>query len=150
MPAHIDGHQHVHVLPEVARILDSVLTDLGMTDVSIRYPYELLSDVDWVKEENLQFYRSVASRASACQSFFRKYRHPDGFLGMSLMGTNMTLLRLQNKLDETFSYLDSSVGKETIVVELMVHPGYKSLSHVGGCGFVKKFSSEIHFLFDAF
>lgn len=124
------------MLPEVARILDNVLCDLGMTDVSIRYPFELLSNVDWVEEENMQFYRSVTNRAAACQNFFNKYHHPDGFIGMSLMGSNMTLLRLQNKLEETFSYLHSTLNKDTFVVELMVHPGYKSLSHVGGCGFV--------------
>ncbi|CAD5125392.1 DgyrCDS13627 [Dimorphilus gyrociliatus] len=136
LPVHIDGHQHVHVLPEVSRILDTVLDDLGMTNVSIRYPFELLSDVDWVKEENLQFYRSVSSLATACQSFFNKYRHPDGFIGMSIMGSNMTLARLRAKLEETYNYLNSTLDKDVAVVELMVHPGYKSLSHVGGCGFL--------------
>lgn len=69
------------------------------------------------------------------------HRWPDVYLGLTTMGQNMSTHSLQRAFSHALaagsgstSSSASGSNQAVITAELMVHPGYPSLPHEGGCG----------------
>ncbi|XP_044131485.1 carbohydrate deacetylase [Bufo gargarizans] len=144
-PQHMDGHQHVHVLPKIREEFAHVLKEHGICYT--RIPVEIgLHRCNWIKEELMEFYRSVEKDALNSVEIFRSQgiRWPDVYIGLSTMGENMTVKNIQRALDystESFhscltqqSSLYSLTSGSSTSIELMTHPGYPSILSEGGCG----------------
>uniref|UniRef100_A0A3B3XDQ6 Carbohydrate deacetylase n=1 Tax=Poecilia mexicana TaxID=48701 RepID=A0A3B3XDQ6_9TELE len=121
LPHHMDGHQHVHVLPEPG-----------------------LHNCPWVPAHLHTFYMEVEKDALDSIPVFKHYgiRWPDVYLGLSTMGQNMSVSSLQRALKQALGTRTSStisrrapdLHQPVITAELMVHPGYPSHPDEGGCG----------------
>ena len=69
LPTHIDGHQHVHVLPQVCESLTAIMNSNGIRWT--RMPLELDFDRSvWMEESQNMFYRSVIEDAQNAKSAF--------------------------------------------------------------------------------
>ncbi len=111
-PSHLDGHQHVHVLPGIARIVAELARTYGIR--AVRYPAErlrryMLKDLAGAKRVLEQLVLGGLSVLSPLRSL----RHADGFVGFYFGG----------RLDERNlrTVLDHLPACRT--VELMCHPG---------------------------
>lgn len=69
------------------------------------------------------------------------HRWPDVYLGLTTMGQHMSIPNLQKALRHCLTAKQSATtsshpGTElpALTAELMVHPGYPSRPHEGGCG----------------
>ncbi|XP_066459610.1 carbohydrate deacetylase isoform X2 [Eleutherodactylus coqui] len=144
-PQHMDGHQHVHVLPGIREEFVQVLSEQGIPYT--RVPVEVgLSRCSWIKEELMDFYRSVEQDALNSVEIFRSHgiRWPDVYIGLSTMGENMTIKNIQHALDYSIQAFHNSLTQQStlhnptshanIGIELMAHPGYPSVVSEGGCG----------------
>ncbi|CAL1616526.1 unnamed protein product [Knipowitschia caucasica] len=132
-PQHMDGHQHVHVLPGVRGVFAQVLSDLSIPFT--RVPVEAgLHSCPWIPPPLRSFYSQVERDALDSIPVFTKYslRWPDAYLGLSTMGQNMSVSSLQRALSHALSA--QSPAGPPLSAELMVHPGYPSLPGEGGCG----------------
>uniref|UniRef100_A0A672RD99 Carbohydrate deacetylase n=1 Tax=Sinocyclocheilus grahami TaxID=75366 RepID=A0A672RD99_SINGR len=130
VPYHMDGHQHVHVLPgnKVREVFAQVLSDFGITYT--RVPIEPgLKFCTFLPPHLRDFNAQVEKDALESIEVFHRYgiRWPDIYLGLSTMGKNMSVPNLKRALSFT---LEASLDD----TELMVHPGYPSQPHQGGCG----------------
>ncbi|XP_061458980.1 carbohydrate deacetylase [Rhineura floridana] len=149
LPHHMDGHQHVHVLPEIRHVFAQVLEDYGIKYT--RLPIEPdLPRCDWIDPPLMDFYLDVEKDSLKTVDVFRKHciRWPDIYIGLSTMGKNMSIAKILGAIENaTMAYLaeeDSSVPSHlsscpdqenrTITIELMTHPGHPSIPPVGGCG----------------
>lgn len=148
MPHHMDGHQHVHVLPEIRHVFAQVLEDYSITYT--RVPIEPdLPRCDWIEKPLMDFYLAVEKDSIETVDVFRKHgiRWPDIYIGLSTMGKNMSVCNILGAIDNATASLEkqnSSVLSSpalppdqeirTVTIELMTHPGYPSISSVGGCG----------------
>lgn len=131
LPHHMDGHQHVHVLPEVRVVFAQVLSDLRIPYT--RVPVEAgLHTCPWLPPHLHTFYTQVEKDALESIPVFSRYgiRWPDVYLGLTTMGQNMSIPHLQRALSHTWAASDQPV----VTAELMVHPGYPSRPQEGGCG----------------
>lgn len=144
-PQHMDGHQHVHVLPRIREVFAQVLHEHGI--IYTRVPVEVgLNKCDWIQGELMEFYRGVENDALNTVEVFKNHdiRWPDIYIGLSTMGKNMTISNIQQALDysiqslhgcrSSHSSLRSPHSRTSITIELMTHPGYPSVPPVGGCG----------------
>ncbi|XP_072271740.1 carbohydrate deacetylase [Pyxicephalus adspersus] len=146
-PQHMDGHQHVHVLPRIREVFAQVLHEHGIPYT--RVPVEVgLHRCDWIQGELLEFYRGVENDSLNTVEIFKNHgiRWPDIYIGLSTMGKNMTKSNIQQALDysvqslHSYQSLHSSSHSSTsnpptsISIELMTHPGYPSVPPEGGCG----------------
>lgn len=61
-------------------------------------------------------------------------RFPDSYLGLTTMGENMSLSNLKRALSHVVPGGRCISGRPPVTAELMVHPGYPSRPHEGGCG----------------
>lgn len=140
LPHHMDGHQHVHVLPGVCEVFALVLSDFRISFT--RVPVETgLHTCTWLPPHLHSFYSQVEQDALDSIPVFTRYgiRFPDIYLGLSTMGHNMSVPNLQRALRLGMSAAHSTASStkdsdSAVTAELMVHPGYPSLSHQGGCG----------------
>lgn len=154
MPDHMDGHQHVHVLPEVREVFARVLSDFGITYT--RVPVEPgLTFCTFLPSHLRCFYTQVEKDALESVEVFHRHgiRWPDIYLGLSTMGKTMSIPNLKRALGFTLEAqapsLDDGVispliltqtsettadSHQPVTAELMVHPGYPSHPHQGGCG----------------
>ncbi|KAM7416964.1 hypothetical protein PAMA_018847 [Pampus argenteus] len=139
LPHHMDGHQHVHVLPEVREVFGQVLSDLRIPYT--RVPVDPgLHGCTWLPAHLQRFYTQVEKDALDSIPVFTRYgiRWPDVYLGLTTMGRNMSVANLQRALSHAFSAepsgSTSSSDQPVVTAELMVHPGYPSHSQQGGCG----------------
>ncbi|XP_030647833.1 carbohydrate deacetylase [Chanos chanos] len=155
LPAHMDGHQHVHVLPEVREVFAQVLSDFGI--MFTRVPVEPgLHSCTSLPSHLLDFYTQVEQDALQSVEVFRRHgiRWPDVYLGLSTMGQNMSVPNLKRALAYTLvsrtslksngfttpphivrnNDISTSDSDQPITAELMVHPGYPSHPQQGGCG----------------
>ncbi|XP_040204348.1 carbohydrate deacetylase [Rana temporaria] len=144
-PQHMDGHQHVHVLPRIREVFAQVLNEHGIAYT--RVPVEVgLNKCDWIQGELMEFYRGVENDALNTVEVFKNHdiRWPDIYIGLSTMGKNMTISNIQQGLDYSIQSLHSCQSphsplcsphsRTSITIELMTHPGYPSVPPVGGCG----------------
>lgn len=137
LPQHMDGHQHVHVLPGVRLVFAQVLSDFRIRFT--RVPVEPgLHSCQWVPAPLQTFYSMVQRDALDSIPVFKKYalRWPDVYLGLSTMGSHMSVSSLQRALSLALSTdgSDDRPPERPLSAELMVHPGYPSLPREGGCG----------------
>jgi predicted glycoside hydrolase/deacetylase ChbG (UPF0249 family) len=116
MPAHVDGHQHVHVHPVLAPIIASALAVAGI--YRVRMPCEPLV-MDWVlPSSRAEFHVQVAAQARRAREVYVKsgFAMPDAFVGLNLMGLDSSVERILQSVLLTPSFAGS-------VVEFMAHPG---------------------------
>ncbi|NXU16085.1 YDJC deacetylase, partial [Pardalotus punctatus] len=136
LPPHMDGHQHVHVLPEVRHVFAEVLEEYGIKYT--RVPIEPgLHNCDWIPPSLMDFYLGVEADSFNTVDVFTKHgiRWPDIYIGLSTMGRNMSVSSICSAIDAAILELTAKVPQSrTVTIELMVHPGYPSVPPVGGCG----------------
>ena len=118
--SHLDGHQHVHVLPGVAQVVAELAAAYGIS--AVRYPAERLRGY---MLRNAKYLRRVAEQAALnlfCrQSPLHRLRRSDAFVGFYFGG----------RLDEgsLTTVLDHLPASGT--VELMCHPGGDDMRPAG-------------------
>ncbi|NXP89590.1 YDJC deacetylase, partial [Passerina amoena] len=136
LPPHMDGHQHVHVLPEVRNVFAEVLEEYGIKYT--RVPIEPgLHNCDWIPPSLMDFYLGVEEDSFNTVDVFTKHgiRWADIYIGLSTMGRNMSVSSIQSAIDSAVQQLPARAPRGgTVTIELMVHPGYPSVPPVGGCG----------------
>ncbi|KAM9810804.1 carbohydrate deacetylase [Neosynchiropus ocellatus] len=135
LPQHMDGHQHVHVLPEVRDVFAQVLSDLKIPYT--RVPVEPgLHSCSWLPAHLRRFYAQVEKDALESIPVFSRFgiRWPDVYLGLTTMGQNMSVSNLQRALRHALATAPSTSDEAVVTAELMVHPGYPSCPTEGGCG----------------
>ncbi|NXC65276.1 YDJC deacetylase, partial [Aleadryas rufinucha] len=136
LPPHMDGHQHVHVLPEVRHVFAEVLEEYGIQYT--RVPIEPgLHNCDWIPPSLMDFYLGVEEDSFNTVDVFTKHgiRWPDIYIGLSTMGRNMSVSSIRSAIDSAVLELTAKAPQSrTVTIELMVHPGYPSVPPVGGCG----------------
>ncbi|NXQ18483.1 YDJC deacetylase, partial [Peucedramus taeniatus] len=136
LPPHMDGHQHVHVLPEVRHVFAEVLEEYGIKYT--RVPIEPgLHNCDWIPPSLMDFYLGVEEDSFNTVDVFTKHgiRWPDIYIGLSTMGRNMSVSSIRSAIDSAVLQLRAKAPQSsTVTIELMVHPGYPSVPPVGGCG----------------
>ncbi|KAL9834107.1 carbohydrate deacetylase isoform 2-T7 [Geothlypis trichas] len=114
LPPHMDGHQHVHVLPEPG-----------------------LHNCDWIPPSLMDFYLGVEEDSFNTVDVFAKHgiRWADIYIGLSTMGRNMSVSSIQSAIDSAVLQLPARAPpRGAVTIELMVHPGYPSVPPAGGCG----------------
>ncbi|NXS60697.1 YDJC deacetylase, partial [Brachypteracias leptosomus] len=138
LPPHMDGHQHIHVLPEVRHVFAEVLEEYGIKYT--RVPIELgLHNCNWISPALMDFYLGVEQDSFNTVDVFARHgiRWPDIYIGLSTMGKNMSVGNIWSAIDSAISEFTArapSPQSGTVTIELMVHPGYPSVPPVGGCG----------------
>ncbi|XP_074700109.1 carbohydrate deacetylase [Strix aluco] len=141
LPPHMDGHQHIHVLPEVRHVFAEVLEEYGIKYT--RVPIEPgLHNCDWIPQSLMDFYLGVEEDSFNTVDVFTRHgiRWPDIYIGLSTMGKNMSVSNIWSAIDAAIAQLASkepsppTPQRGTVTIELMVHPGYPSIPPVGGCG----------------
>ncbi|NXL69392.1 YDJC deacetylase, partial [Leptocoma aspasia] len=136
LPPHMDGHQHVHVLPEVRHVFAEVLEEYGIKYT--RVPIEPgLHNCDWIPPSLMDFYLGVEEDSFNTVDVFTKHgiRWPDIYIGLSTMGRNMSVSSIRSAIDSAVLQLTAKAPQSSAgTIELMVHPGYPSVPPVGGCG----------------
>lgn len=98
-PTYLDGHQHVHVLPGIAAVVARVAAREGVKFV--RIPDELPTHFEGhVSTDRSAFYRTVTSQASDARQVMADEGlvGADSFLGLGLMGADLTHERLRRRL----------------------------------------------------
>ncbi|XP_020852296.1 carbohydrate deacetylase isoform X1 [Phascolarctos cinereus] len=138
-PTHVDGHQHVHVLPGVRQVFAGVLREHGVRYT--RVPVEAgLRRCDWLEPQLRTFALAVEEDAQAAKEEFKELglRWPDAFIGLSTMGKDMSVSRIEaaieRAVESVLSREEILQGGRAVTVELMTHPGYPSVSPTSGCG----------------
>ncbi|NXL30743.1 YDJC deacetylase, partial [Glaucidium brasilianum] len=141
LPPHMDGHQHIHVLPEVRHVFAEVLEEYGIKYT--RVPIEPgLHNCDWIPQSLMDFYLGVEEDSFNTVDVFTRHgiRWPDIYIGLSTMGKNMSVSTIWSAIDAAMAQLPPEAPAApaprhgTVTIELMVHPGYPSVPPVGGCG----------------
>lgn len=114
--SHLDGHQHVHVLPGVARIVVELAAQYGIA--AVRYPAERLRSymLGSVRYARRLVGQSVLRFACAL-SPLRKLRRSDDFVGFYFGG----------RLDEANLTTVLAALPAGATVELMCHPGHADM-----------------------
>ncbi|KAM4809346.1 carbohydrate deacetylase isoform 2-T2 [Rhinophrynus dorsalis] len=137
-PIHMDGHQHVHVLPGIREVFAQVSQNygIGYTRVPVEHG---LHRCNWISDGLMEFYRGVEEDAMNAAEVFRNHRirWPDLYIGLSTMGKNMSTSNIQEAIKYAmYSQQNSisSLSNSSVSIELMTHPGYPSDPQEGGCG----------------
>ena len=117
---HLDGHQHVHVLPGIARVVAELAAEHGIA--AARYPAErvrsyMLRDVGGIKRLAEQAGVALCAAAAPRQGL----RRSDDFVGF-YFGGRLDEANLKTVLD------DLPAGR---TIELMCHPGQADM-HADG------------------
>lgn len=112
-PTHVDGHQHVHIIPKIAEAIAPILKKYGVK--SVRIPDEDVSGSNWLPRERQERYVRRYVTAINARLIYKKsgITAPECFRGLCLSGELMTAERLAAALEGTYG-----------TVELMVHPGF--------------------------
>ena len=118
--SHIDGHQHVHVLPGIAGIVAELAAEHGIR--AVRYPAER---VRGYMLRNLRHVPRVAEQTAlnlfCASSPLKGLRRSDDFVGFYFGG----------RLDETNLTTVLSGLPSGRTVELMCHPGHDEMQPAG-------------------
>eukprot|EP01138_Halocafeteria_seosinensis_P002212 gb/GECG01002264.1/.p1 GENE.gb/GECG01002264.1/~~gb/GECG01002264.1/.p1 ORF type:complete len:391 (+),score=38.72 gb/GECG01002264.1/:1-1173(+) len=136
-PSHLDGHQHIHVIPEVASCIIRALSRYSWANgLWIRVPHMMPEELDHCSKTQpchvSDFLHNVSYNASVTKAMFAevKLRTSDYFMGCGVMGKCMST-------DTVLNLLKCAINRATRsrknVLEFMCHPGNAS-SGEGGCG----------------
>lgn len=72
LPTHIDGHQHIHVIPQVCDILAALMKNYGINWT--RIPVECnLDKCDLFDKQQKSFFKSVEKDALIAKETFSRY-----------------------------------------------------------------------------
>ncbi|MDR3413563.1 MAG: ChbG/HpnK family deacetylase [Formivibrio sp.] len=110
LPDFIDGHQHVHALPQIRDALLSTLAELGMTTPYLRAPDRLSHPGD---SRSKAFVLKTLCRGFACRAMDAGYRVPAWFGGLYSLSPEADYAALMAKW--------LTVAPESAL--LMCHPG---------------------------
>jgi len=126
-PSHVDGHNHVHVLPGVAPVVAALVAHFKIGWIRLPLEKTLGPTVD---EKRVFFLRRIIANAKKAQVVFEQFdlKFPNAFYGMWLCGKELTVDRIVEIVDRHCKHRGSSERKEKseLVVEIMTHPGYPS------------------------
>jgi len=128
-PPFIDGHQHVHVIPEVAQVIAPHFPRIGTFQT--RIPLEELSQCHWIKPRaRMEFYDQVCKDSALAMKIYmaHKISYPSAFVGLSMMGREMTLQNAELAFEKVINGSHGSIS-----CEFMTHPGYTIPPFIGGC-----------------
>ncbi|NP_001230491.1 carbohydrate deacetylase [Sus scrofa] len=131
-PTHVDGHQHVHVLPGVCQVFAEALQAFGVRFT--RLPLERgVGSCTWLEGPARAFACAVEQDARAAIGPFARHglRWTDAFMGLSTCGRHMSAHRVSGALARA---LEGIPPRRAVTAELMAHPGYPSVPPAGGCG----------------
>lgn len=124
-PSHIDGHQHVHVIPQVASIINETICNFCI--FKTRMPYEF----NGLGIYNNDFYKNVLNNSIKSKSIFNNVKYSDYFIGIQLMGSEINQSKIQELMlkiynDKSFNNNNKNSFINYKSVELMIHPGLSS------------------------
>lgn len=140
-PTHVDGHQHVHVIPALSETISFVLQRNGVTSVRIPAEEEEESVFDGAVQQidRLGDFLSQVSRdASISRETYQRrgIESSERFVGLRLMGNQLSLGRLLTNLQavvqrerEQRKGNNKECCDNSMVIEWMVHPGFLSLGY---------------------
>ncbi|XP_008840450.1 carbohydrate deacetylase [Nannospalax galili] len=131
-PTHVDGHQHVHVLPGVCQVFAEALQAYRVRFT--RLPLERgVGGCAWLEAPARAFACTVERDAQAAVGPFSRHglRWTDVFVGLSTCGRHMSASRVLGSLARA---LEDIPAGHALTAELMAHPGYPSVPPTGGCG----------------
>jgi predicted glycoside hydrolase/deacetylase ChbG (UPF0249 family) len=120
LPSHIDGHQHVHVIPQIAEKLAFIITNFfGIYHVRLPIENYYLIERNVQNSVSREFYKTVIKNSKESRKIFDNYNiiYPDYFIGMSLMGSNSKLENIQ------LAFKNLCIERKDVTVEYMCHPG---------------------------
>jgi len=123
-PHHVDGHQHVQIVPSIPEFIAPILQRYGVR--SIRVPDVDIDPIHWLEETVRQRYELRYVAAVKARLVYLKcgIRAPECFVGVGLCGTQMSPVRIKELLRNCYG-----------TVEFMVHPGHiADVSAIAGCG----------------
>jgi predicted glycoside hydrolase/deacetylase ChbG (UPF0249 family) len=151
-PTHLDGHNHVHVIPFVAEILCSILPEMGIVTVRIPDELRVLREVeaDKAPEAPREFYQQVALEAVSARARFAAAGlvSTSSFIGLRYSGAAFSPVALLQDLaalagvlgtrnhtgavgessncssDQSSDSSSSNTASTFSTVEIMCHPGY--------------------------
>jgi predicted glycoside hydrolase/deacetylase ChbG (UPF0249 family) len=112
-PKHVDGHQHIHVLPGMPALLAPVFQEFGIE--STRIPQEeKLSQCTWLDKDRQSEYKDRLAGCDSARIIYNSHGlwTPDQFVGLTLMGTHMNIDRIT-----------AAIRPSPGIMEWMVHPG---------------------------
>lgn len=117
-PTHIDGHQHIHIVPSIAPVLAKVMKQAGVR--TTRIPEQRHVNVQ--DPQAAEFYRGVSAQANAARQVYSAFgiRSTEAFEGLDRMG-------FASSADGLRAAVLAHPGG--VSVELMCHPGYCGVSH---------------------
>lgn len=119
--SHLDGHQHVHVMPGVAGVVAELAAAHGIS--AVRYPVERVRGYMLVDARHARrVAEQVALRFFCARSPLARLRRSDDFVGFYFGG----------RLDERNLATVLERLPRTGTVELMCHPGADDMQPVGG------------------
>jgi len=125
-PTHVDGHQHVHVIPQLVNCIAGVLVKYGIRRT--RLPLQVVSSTKhpWLNQASITFFEMIHTNAKAAAKVFETngISACDAFIGFSTQGGYASAERIIQAFKEIASSTSS-------VVEWMVHPGVACLQHHG-------------------
>lgn len=123
-PTHVDGHQHVHVLPGIDELLAAAMQRRGLCWTRIPERCEALDP--WTEAdsgpERRRFLQSVSDDARRARAVFAAHgvRAPECFAGFGYMGSAMSV----GKLRDLLRRLEAPEVTPPSSLELMTHPGH--------------------------
>jgi len=120
VPHRIDGHQHVHVHPNVAHVFASLLKLHKVQSTRVPIEYHCSEHNTDLPIHRKAFHMMVEDASRNAEHLFRKFNinFPEAFVGLNFVGSSIKVELLKKMLKSVF---DSGVEQ----CELMVHPGYR-------------------------
>ncbi len=158
-PSHIDGHNHIHVIPSVVSVMCKVMRhyQIGWTRMPKDIPPPLITNATATAAAATATATATATTAPAPLSDFLQrvvlycpkaaelfisngIRFSDAFIGLRTMGVACTSDQLIAQIKRSLTaHTHSHSHSSPPVIEVMVHPGYAS---AGGDEFSR--SSDRH------
>jgi len=96
-PSHLDGHQHIHIIPEIAEIIAEIMSNyFGIYHIRIPAENEeLFNGLNYeipYSEKRKTFHKKIISDCNESRNLYYKYNilSTESFMGMTLMGKNFT------------------------------------------------------------
>ena len=124
---YVDGHQHVQVHRKVASVFAKTLNKHGIKRACLPNEHSVSPINSRLSATRKSFNLDINALALQSLSIFSAFQliKTDGFIGMNLMGSAVSINKLQNALKNFFLSGFTSC-------ELMTHPGYKCDKYTDG------------------
>lgn len=114
IPFHLDGHQHIHIIPEISEIIAEIMSDyFGI--YRIRIPQE---NEDFFQklnfplpypEDKISFHKKIISDCKISKEIYQRKNifSTENFIGMTLTGKNMTIENIKKAIELTKQKIQS-------------------------------------------